>query len=128
MYPNRQYVGKTFVKSCDRCPGLITFAKNRSGKWFAVDAHSVDEGATWFYRRNGFNNNNIPGHRCVPLEDLQRQRLVAQAKQLLGCIGHSMLRACNPLDQERMDRLAETYRKASIRLQRREGGVNGNQA
>jgi hypothetical protein len=118
-YSSRNHISERMLKSCDKCNQRITFAKNSSGKWLCVDAHSLDNGQTWFWRRNGNNNNFIPTHQCTSLVEVRRIRLEAQARGLVGRIGQCMLKACNPMNQELIDRLYQTHVMAVKRLERR---------
>lgn len=82
MYKNRHYVGEKSVKKCGDCWSPITFAKNQSGKWLAVDA-SRDARGEWFWQRRGNNNNFIVTHQCT---FAKRRILLEQAWQQLCCL------------------------------------------
>lgn len=60
-------VRQSQIKNCRTCGAQITFAENRSGKWFAVDVFPLRATGEMVYRVGvGMHNNLTPWHKCAP--------------------------------------------------------------
>ena len=64
----RNYISSKQIKHCDKCGKAITFAKNRFGKWFAVDAiydpHKAGNTSYYYESGIGAHGNLTPHHKC----------------------------------------------------------------